>query len=285
MSAWWQTDTYDSAEPLPESFTVLAGPHGPALVKVWGDGTTDKGWGLVGPNDEHGNPTPGFIERYGNGDFLPRKALYGYSRGRWAFAIVMRSVNMVCIDIDGKNGGLEHAKRLGRLAPTLAETSKSGDGYHLFYALDEEWDENKGFGQLGDRIGIEVGVDIRATGCVYHYPQQRWNGRLVAPLPKHLKEILLSHENRVTAQSERIIKVLESTDDMEILMLQDEIVTELNKPIAPGKRNITLFAIGNKMRQAQIPDWETLLEDRAHKVGLDDSETRKLVANIKRYGS
>ena len=63
------------------------------------------------------------------------------------------------------------------LPPTLAETSKSGDGYHLFYLVDEEWDDEKGYGLLGDRIGIEQGVDIRATGCVYHHPQQRWNDR------------------------------------------------------------------------------------------------------------
>ena len=85
----------------------------------------------------------GFMPRYLRGVFNSRRVVYGYERGKWAYAFVMRSMRLVCVDIDGKNGGLEHAKKLGLLPPTLAETSKSGDGYHLFYLVDEEWDDEK----------------------------------------------------------------------------------------------------------------------------------------------
>lgn len=275
---WWRTDDYEWDTALVDAFTELAGPNGLALVKAWPNGKTDEGWGLEGKDGK-----PGFLPRYTKGEFLPRKALYGYERDKWTFAIIMRSVQLICIDIDGKNGGLEHAKKLGMLPPTLAETSKSGNGYHLFYLHEEEWDADTGFGALSDHIGIEQGVDIRSTGCVYHHKQQRWNLRQPAPLPNHLKDLMLARKQRTAHQAERITKVIQSGDTMETIMLQDELTSDLAKPIPQGKRNTTLFAIGQKMKQAQVPDWETLVADRATQVGLDSIEVDQLVRNIQRY--
>lgn len=279
---WWRTDTYDRNQPLPQEFHDLAGPKGVALVKAWPDGRTQQGWGLIGPKAE---PENGFAARYPRGEFNDRRVLYGYEREKWNFAIIMRSVRLVCIDIDGKNGGLEHAKRLGMMPPTLAETSKSGDGYHLFYKVDEPWTDDKGYGELSDRIGVQQGVDVRAVGCVYHYPTQRWNGRRPVPLPDHLRNQLLHREQKLSAETKRIETVLANDDPMEVLMMQDELVTELNKPIPQGKRNNTLFAIGNKMRQAQIEDWEIKLQDRGTQVGLGQDEMTKMIENIERYGA
>jgi hypothetical protein len=67
-------------------------------------------------------------------------------------------------------------------------------------------------------------------------------------------------------------------------MMQDQLIDELNKPITQGKRNNTLFAIGNQMRQGQVPDWEQLVSDRAVQVGLDGVEIDSLITNITRYG-
>lgn len=277
---WWQSDIYDIDLPVPLDMRDYAGPQGLALVKAWPDGRTDPGWGLTGANGGDG-----FILCYNRGQFNDRRVLHGYTKGLWTFAFIMRSVRMVCIDIDGKNGGLEHAKRLGMLPHTRAETSKSGDGYHLFYTVDEKWDEAKGYGMLADRIGVEQGVDIRATGCVYHHPQQRWNTRPAVPLPEHLKKLLLHREQKIAAVGQRIDKVLGSQDELEILMMKDEILSDLAKPIPLGKRNITLFAIGNQMRQAQIEGWDELLADKAQQVGLPIDEIDKLVNNIEKYGS
>lgn len=277
---WWRTDTYDLEDAVPQEVQGYAGPNGIALVKAYGDGRTQAGWGLRGFD---GDLEKGFMARYASGEFKPRKALTSYEQGRANFAFVMRSVSLVCIDIDGKNGGLEHAKKLGALPPTLSETSKSGNGYHLFYSVDDSWDLEKGFARFSDRIGLEIGVDIRATGCVYHYPQQRWNGRGITPLPKHLADLLLSREQKNTASTERIAKILDTEDDMEILMMHDELIADLNKTIPDGKRNNTLFAIGSKMMEAQIPDWQMLVGKRAGEVGLDWAESDKLLRNIERY--
>jgi hypothetical protein len=277
---WWLSDTYDLQDAVPQEFNYLAGPKDLALVKVWPNGKTDQGWGLQGKDGGDG-----FMPRYDRGEFNSRRVLHGYGKGRWAFAFVMRSVQIVCIDIDGKNGGFEHAKRLGNLPPTKAETSKSGNGYHLFYQYDEEWDDAKGFGSLADRIGIEQGVDIRATGCVYHHDTQRWNHRELAPLPDYLKEMLLHREQKIQAREAAIATVIAEGDDMEVLMMQDQIEAELAKPIPAGKRNVTLFALGNQIRQAQVPDWETKVGDRATQVGLDQPEIEQLIRNINRYGS
>jgi hypothetical protein len=265
---WWQIDHYSGTEPLVEQITDLAGPNGVALVKAWPDGRTDIGWGLI--PGKHAGPEDRFMPKYNKGDFN-------------AFAIVMRSVRLVCIDIDGKNGGFEHAKKLGLLPPTLAETSKSGNGYHLFYYVNDTWDENAGYDGFSDYIGIEQGVDIRSVGCVYHHEQQRWNWRAAVPLPKQVHDLMQQRKQRRDHDNQRVTKILEDGDPMEMLMLQDELMSDLKKPIAPGKRNTTLFAIGQKMKDAQIPDWQDAITERGHQVGLDIDELDKLVKNIETY--
>ena len=276
---WWTTDTYDLDLAVPKEFEGLAGPWGVALVRTYPNGKTDPGWGL---QSKDGKPT--FMPKYQAHNFSPKSVVWGYERGNWAFAFIMRSMKLICIDIDGKNGGLVHAGKLGMLPLTLAETSKSGDGYHLFYSTTEdEWDELTGFSEFSDRIGIEQGVDIRATGCVYHYPSQRWNGRHIAELPLHLKDRLLKHTQAKVAQSEAIVKILESEDQMEVVIMQDQLLVDLAKPIPAGRRNNTLFAIGQQLKLAQIPNWETALHERATQVGLDADEADKLVANVGKY--
>jgi len=271
---WWETDTYDDDAAISDSIAGVdvTGPQGLALVRAWPDGRTDAGWG-----DE------AFMAKYQADGFNARSVLYGYRKGKWAFAIIMRSLRLVAVDIDGKNGGLEHVKKLGALPPTLAETSKSGNGYHLFYEVDEEWDEAHGFGSIRDRIGIEQGVDIRSTGCVYHHDTQRWNRRSVAPLPDYLKHLLLAKQQERAHRAATIATVLDSDDETEILLMHDALLTDLAKPIPAGKRNNTLFAIGQQMKTAQVPDWETKLADRANEVGLAADEIDKLVTNVTRY--
>lgn len=276
---WWQSDSYDDDTAVPNEFDEQAGPSGLALVRAWPSGITDKGWGLLPPKGE----SDGFMPRYLRNEFFQKKVLHGYAKGLWAFAFIMRSVRLVAIDIDGKNGGLEHAKELGMLPPTLAETSKSGDGYHLFYLVDETWDKQKGYALLGDRIGIVQGVDVRATGCIYHYNTQQWNRRKLAKLPAHLYEVLTHREEKIAAQSARITSILGSNDDMEIMMMQSEMESDLAKPIPAGKRNTTLFAIGSQLAEAQVEDWETKLLARADEVGLPEDEAQKIVSNISRY--
>lgn len=276
---WWRTDTYDRAIEIPKQIEWASGPHGPALVRSFKDGKTDPGWGLAGKDG-----APGFMERYTKGQFSRARVLTGYAKGRHNFAFVMRSLKMVCIDIDGKNGGLEHVGQLGMLPLTLAETSKSGDGYHLFYLTkDDVWSDTYGFGLFNDRIGIRQGVDIRATGCVFHHPQQRWNNRNVAELPPHIGVMLRQKQQAADAQVAAIIKTLDAGDATEILLMQDNLLTDLAKPIPAGRRNSTLFAIGSQMFLAGRRDWEQLIRDRAYAVGLDLGETDKLVKNISKY--
>lgn len=272
---WWSRDDYDVDFAMSPEFDNFVGPKGLALVRAWPDGRTDPGWGI----------DTGFMEQYRKDAFNAKRVLYGYERGRWVFAFVMRSLRLICIDIDGKNGGLEHAKKLVLNRPTLAETSKSGDGYHLFYSVDDNWDPKFGFGRFSDRIGIEQGVDIRAVGCVYHHPSQRWNSRSIAPLPQHIVEMLTNHDQKVAATTDRIKKVLANNDTMEVLMMHDQLLADLAKPIAQGKRNTTLFAIGQQMKEAQVPEWEDKLHDRAISVGLDYDEADKIVANVAKYGT
>ena len=272
---WWMTDTYDRTnydEGLDLKDEKLWGPRGPAVTPLFPDGRTGPGWG-----------SESFMKGYTDLKFSIRRLLHKYEERKQPFAFVMRSAKIVCVDIDGKNGGFDHAVELGFLPPTTAEKSMSGNGYHLFYETDDVWDQDLGFAMIPDQIGIVTGVDIRGTGCVFHKPTQAWNNRALAPIPEHLKERLLRRAQLRSQQATVIQKTLE-LDPVEVLMMQNELVTELNKPIPQGKRNQSLFAIGTQMKQAQIKDWDQAVGKRAGEVGLDDEEIEKLIANIDKYG-
>jgi hypothetical protein len=278
---WWETDAYTVEALLPPEVLnndSLWGPKGPALVRAYEGGSTQSGWGLTPPKDSE----EGFMARYDRGEFLPRRTEYGYDKGTHAAAIVMRSSRLVCVDIDGKNGGLEHAGSLGALPLTLAETSKSGNGYHLYYAVPEQWTEDEGFGLLADAIGIVTGVDIRAVGCVYHFPSQRWNTREIAEIPDWFLDKLRERKARRAVFSAQVMK-LDTLDETEILIMHAELLDELAKPIPAGKRNTSLFAIGHKLKAAQVPGWEGHLTARADDLGLSQDETDRIVRNIGRY--
>ena len=280
---WWETDTYEvEALIAPQMIAdeTLWGPQGPALVRAYENGSTQSGWGLTPPKDSE----DGFMERYLRGEFLPRRTEYGYDKGSHAAAFVLRSSRLMCVDIDGKNGGLEHAGSLGALPLTLSETSKSGNGYHLFYAVPEDWDEKEGFGLLNDAVGIVTGVDIRAVGCVYHYPSQRWNTREIAEIPDWFLDKLLERKARRAVFSAQIMN-LNTLDETEILIMQAELLDELAKPIPSGKRNTTLFAIGHKLKAAGVENWEGHLTSRANDLGLSTDEADRIVQNVGRYAA
>lgn len=271
---WWESDTFNRVDQIPPEFAEFEGPEGIAVVRAYSNGKTDPGWG-----------GEKFMQNYTTRMFKTYRAVTNMDvNKRPPFAFIMRSMRLVCIDIDGKNGGLEHVGRLGMLPYTLAETSKSDNGYHLFYSTEEEWDEAEGFAPFKDRIGIQQGVDLRVTGCVFHHTNQRWNHRPVAPLPDHLIEMLVTRQQKELATVSAIAMTLDTGDEEEIAIMQSTLVDDLAKPIPAGRRNNTLFAIGNQMKLAEVPDWQKLVRERAEAVGLDYDERVKLVANIEKYG-
>lgn len=259
----------------PIDLAQYAGPLGPAYVEVFKDGSTAQGWG-----------GKTFIDKYRRRGFDVRRAQAVFDKKQVPAALVMRSVRLICIDVDGKNGGVETAAALN-LPLTMAETSKSGNGYHLFYKVNETWNPTFGFDRLRDRIGWRTGIDVRATGCVYHYPSQRWNTAHPVHLPDHILLDLEQSRDNLAARAEHITTLRTSTDpddQMEFLMLQTSIQSKLDAPIAPGKRNNTLFAIGAEMKIAGITGWSEQVYNRAVALGLDDAEAEKLVSNIDKYG-
>ena len=272
---WWKTDDYhlpgyNDGPDMGRS--DLWGPRGPAVVRLFPDGKTDPGWGEAM-----------FMGLYNKLNFSPRKVLHRYDQLQQPFAWVMRGMRMICVDIDGKNGRFEHASELGYLPPTIAEKSMSGNGYHLFYEVDDTWDSDKGFARYRDTIGLVTGVDIRGVGCVYHKPTQKWNDRAPAQLPEHLSSMLLQKQQRREIQSVVIQKTLE-LDETEVLMLHMELLEDLAKPIPAKRKNQTLFAIGTKLKQAQAGGWDEKIRLRGEDVNLDQEEIEKLIRNIENYG-
>lgn len=279
---WYEDDSqFVHSNPVPTPMVSFQGPNGLALVDVYGNGMTTTGWGLFGKDGG-----PGFAENYQKHKFWAKPRLVQFQNGK-PFAFVMRSLRLVMVDIDrhlaagGEDGFISAAKM--ELPPTLAETSRSGSGRHLFYSVEDEWSDVFGFGRYDDALGIEPGIDIRATGCVYHYPSQKWNDLPIAPLPESVKKYLVAKKNKKDAQTAVLQHVAVKPDSEEALVVQDALLQELAKPIPVGKRNASLFALGSKMKDAGIPDWEEALEDRANEVGLDYEETCKIIANVGRY--
>ena len=281
---WWQRDSYNLNMSHPDEFFELAtGPRGQATVSVNKNGTTQPGWGLLGKKHDDGTRDNGFMPRYMRGEFDHRKTRWQFINKGLPFAFIMRSLPVLAVDIDGKNDGFAGAQALGVLPETLAETSKSGNGYHLFYGMADIWDVDLGFAALDDHIGIAQGVDIRVTGCVFHYETQRWNGRSIAPIPSQLEQLLQQKkQSRMTNQA--ILTNLKEMDDVDKLVAHHTLLADLAQPILAGRRNNTLFAIGSKMKAAAIPDWEDKIRERANQLNLDWEEADKLVSNIAAYG-
>lgn len=280
--SWWETDEYLIDDPLPQDMADLAGPNEIALARVYvkpDSVITQPGWGMTEPLNGGGI----FPERYRAGEFLPHAAMYHYNKKGDPFAYVMRSMRGLVVDIDGKNGGLAGARKMGALPFTKAETSKSGNGYHLLYSTPDEWVDDVGFALVGDFNKIEQGVDLRGTGCVYHYPQQRWNDREIAPAPEWLLDRLAERVAKRNA-SNSYIQSISSLDINDQLMAHAELLTALEKPLKRGARNSTLFAIGTKLLVSGYPLWQQVITDKADAEGLSHDEAQQIVANITRYG-
>ena len=279
---WWELDQYTVDEIIPADMLAqedLWGPRGPAVIRAYENGTTQPGWSAT---PKHG--AAGFSENYDRRVFNLARVKREYDKGEHAAALVTRSFRGFVVDIDGKNGGLQGVHELGSLPYTKAEISKSKTGYHLFYSAPDEWLDDLGFNAIPDVIGVVQGVDIRGTGCVYHFPQQRWNDRPIVEAPEWLIQKFTERKQRRDAAAALITKVIQTADETEILMLHSDLLDELAKPLKAGSRNNTLFAIGAKMKAAGVPDWEHHVIDRANEVGLDVGEAEKLVANIERHG-
>ena len=260
---WFLDEDYVNVMPN-VLFNQYAGPDGVATIGIYASGKSQPGWGEVD-----------FMRNYTLGKF------HAFDNGKTEYAYVMRSLSMLVVDIDGKNDGEEYAKLLN-LPPTLAETSKSGNGYHLWYLLPDNWDPDKGFARLSDRLALVQGVDIRVTGCVFHYPQQRWNSRDVTVAPDHLINRIEVRES-MHATPAQIKKLVDDDDTVEIKRLISEALQSLEKNIQPGRRNQTLFAIGSQLYLLGYADWQDKIREEAEEVGLDQEETDKIIRNIPVY--
>lgn len=259
----WFLDEDYSEQYVTSALAPFAGPQGIATVAVYASGKSQPGWG-----------EQDFMRNYHLGKF-------NAAAKHDEFAYVMRSMKLLVIDIDGKNDGIEKAKLLN-LPPTMAETSKSGNGYHLWYHLPDNWDQELGFARLSDRLALVQGVDVRVTGCVFHYPQQRWNHRAPELAPEHLIN-QIEVRAAVNTTPAQIKQLLADDDDIEIKRLINDALESLKKAIPPGRRNQTLFAIGSQLYLLGYAAWFDVIREKADDVGLDDVEREKIIANIPNY--
>jgi len=266
---WFQDNSqYTDAVPLPEAFYQFGSL---ALVRLLPNGKTETGWGAAD-----------FMENLSKGKFALQKSISYYERFKQPFAIIMRSIPYVAIDIDGKNGGVEIARVL-QLPPTLAERSKSGNGYHLFYEVEgAKLDARRGYNEMEDHNGIVRGVDVRGSGVVYHYPGQKWNTLDVAPLPRSLHDLLTNAQD--VRRTVRLTKNgTEALGPDELVIIHDRLRTQLEMPAKEGTRNQRLYAIGSQMYASNFPEWDREIYDRGDELGLPQDEVTGIIRNILKY--
>jgi hypothetical protein len=258
---WWRDDEqYADAEPIPAMLVEFD----PEVVRANPDGTTQPGWGAA--------------------DYLSNRDHFMLERHDLArpFGIVMRSLPALCVDIDGKNGGTtsETERALMDLGlgptPTLAEQSRSGDGYHLFYAVADEWSTDParpGFASFPDRIGLLMGVDIKAVTLVFHHPHQHWNALPVADLPEAFASLLSTHRRRHADSA------LPGSPQARLSALRS--LARLRWPVEDGSRNTTLWGIAKDLYRGDFPDWENVIAWAADQCGLSDREAATLLGSAR----
>lgn len=259
---WWRAaKQYADAEPIPDALAA----YEPDVVRAYADRSeTQPGWGVH--------------------EYLDNRHLFAPARQDLTrpFGVVMRSIPGLCVDIDGKNGGTsaETANALQALGladtPTLAERSKSGNGYHLFYAVADEWRTDParpGFALFADRIGVLMGVDIKAVTLVFHHPHQRWNALPVADLPEAFASLLATNQRR------RADPALPASPQARLAALRS--LARLRWPVEDGSRNTTLWGIAKDLYRSGFPEWESLIEWAADQCGLSDRETATVLGSAR----
>lgn len=240
-----------------------------SLIRVYGSGKTQPGWG-----------NKNFLTNLNKGAFDPTRALRLYEKYHQPFAFVMRSVPYVCVDVDGKNGGIETSNAL-RLTRTAAELSKSQSGYHIVYELPlSVWDPLYGYNQFPDFNGLIPGVDIRGVGAMFHFHNQRWNNLEPAPIPESLAKLIgKATEIRRLTRARKV----KDMDPEDLAIMHDEMKMKLLKPIPKGQRNATLYKLGARMCMANYPAWDVELMKRGEQLGLDEQELVEIIQHIERY--
>jgi hypothetical protein len=267
MTEWYQDSEQYERPWLPKAqLEEHAGPNGVAVVKVFGE-KTQPGWG-------HER----FMRNYVRNFFAPEKIDSGEP-----FAIVMRSLALLVIDIDGKNDGYKEASKL-ELPETMAEISKSGNGHHLFYAYPDEWHEIEGFAQQPDRVGMWPGIDVKSTGVVYHHPHQLWNWLPPVPLPDSVIELLAKRNERDAQLRVTPQQAAEMTDE-DLKFKRDMLLIELGQPRTDG-RDTSLWRIGASLLNLGVdePYMAEKILQAGLRWGVDEAVINgKIIPNIINY--
>ncbi len=265
MTEWYlDTDQYNADTPWSD-LREHAGPFGVAVVAVYGE-KTQPGWG-----------TERFMKNYTRQFFAEPPA------NNKPFALVMRSLRLLCVDIDGKNNGYQEAAKLN-LPPTLAETSKSGNGHHLFYSYPDTWDELYGYVGQPDRIGMWPGIDIKSSGVVYHHSHQLWNNESIAVLPDDVWDKLQSRNLRDAQLRVTPAQAQEMTDE-DLKFKRDMLLIQLSQHRTDG-RDTSLWRIGASLLNRGVD--EQYMSEKIREAGLRwgvDEHTldNKIIPNIKSY--
>jgi hypothetical protein len=211
-------------------------------------------------------------------------------------ALLMKSINVLCVDIDGKNGGMDNLHKLGYLPPTLAEISRSGTGYHLYYSLTDA--QNSTFSMdFAGKSALATGVDIKTQGLVFQAvatsKHQMYNARQLSLIPDSLANLvelntIKKQKARVFFKSPQGLKELEKKrqaqpkDEWDWSSLGTPCSGYCLSPIPQGMRNDSLYTFGLAKMANGETDWEKHMGHAARKSNIPNDELGVLVGQVKR---
>lgn len=192
--------------------------------------------------------------------------------------VIIPNSDVVVLDIDPRNGGLESFERLrGNFAPTF-KVKTGGGGFHYYYRLPQGF--NKPLAKDLSKAGY-AGIDIKTS-----------NGCLVAPTSTHpngnLYEIAEDSEDELTVVPQELLKLAVKTDTIQPLA-QAARIAQTNI-IPKGNRNNDIASFAGKLFRLGLnyEDVMTLTLKRNNTLcedPLPKPEIFKTVRSVSRYGN
>lgn len=133
--------------------------------------------------------------------------LYGYNKFESGFGVNLQGKNLLVVDIDARNGGVESAAQFARILSACTFVVKTGSGggsKHYYFRIPEEWQGKA----LRSHLDNAKGIDFKSTGFVVgagslHKSGNRYEAIIGDPsdigdAPEELLQMLLIPERQRT---------------------------------------------------------------------------------------
>lgn len=186
-----------------------------------------------------------------------------------SFALLLQSIQhngkrLLVLDVDGKNGGYNTYDRLSFDEDTLIQKSRSGNGQHNFYWVDQN---------VGDLRCVNAfsGIDLLTSGLCICLPHQLNNNLPIKDAPERLVRKLLDYKKQ--KERRKALRMAPTAPEKET-----ECNIWCNRPIPTGHRNnyIWAYIYHNK----QHGDFAVHAQHMADRCGMEQRELDYMLTRV-----